>query len=1277
MADIFDEISRPTDIFDEISTSTGPEQVPTRQDRDKEFLDMASKQWHYTPVIKDDRVKKAITQGFERAGVGMVESLAGAARMEAEVGGALRDKMWKTIGIDRPEYSKKLDKSLLNWGKTYDAAVQTYYKENADKGVPIEGETFVQQSWDVLSHPTKLLQLGIESVPLMLEMALPGGTAIAAMDTAGKTYSEARRDGNDPNTAMARSILTGVPEALIERWTFNKKIGLFKNFGKLKGMRKALWEMGKAYLRGGAEEGSQQVNRNFWRWVFTDRSQHIFEGVKQSMATGSLLETAFSGLAMGASTIKSDIPKQQKIRRVEQIRDGLLESPDLNAKQREEIVSVAEQVMQEVEDGTYEDFEATSLTSDQTIGIQYGIAPQVTNDILTNAENRYRELKLKDTGELSRREKRELSWLSRATPTPKGTENVPQRANIEALLSDATSDKPVLRGVYDGLKQQMGQGAPKKSKRHLKAEAHKIKREVDMDDATYREIAKDTTDKDSMSKMTAKEMNGFVEALKEYTGSGNVEITPDDYQTPVVVAGQTTTVAKILDAATEKVKDLEPAKKSIIPKPGAASSGKATEKTAQFTMGQKNSSRWYLAEILDNGDKDGPYSTVLGKGIDYGIRISDGHVKDIHNILYSALEEAGITPADLMHISVSNNPRLGVLKAAIPDYKTIRTRVEIGGKSFDLTPAHLIDFYLATNQDDGVRHALGGGFEVGDKKTGPLGDTDIKSLRRIVEENSKMKASADILSATWNDHVRDGIANVMLRIDGVDKLTNDNWWGLEVVKPDELPGQRAQFKVDFLENKSFFKDRTRSVLPIRLRDAFNRFDVFESAAAEYIGMAEPMRVVRTLLNNRQLTAELEAKGYGDTRGYLLDLFKSAQGESVSRSWLGSWIQKHIGGMYRGALASRPEIAFSNFSSIMNYGSEASWRFAAKAVRNAMNPANFREALDKSDFFWNRFMRARSSLELGEMAAQDSTLQLFTGKTLSDKNLGGWALKIGDGLAILVGRETAKLEFDTIKKGRQLGRLSSEWWADKRVEDIEEGSQDYDLIIEDRSEYLWRTQPHWKKWNRSGITSEKGAISRSFFLFRSFHEASLTKINQILYEYRKSEQTISDKAKASQRLGAIMASYTTNWGFRTLYYAALAGGLPTASEALMGLAGSLFRLFPILGTALETAMRRFIAGLEGGSPQYTGEPIGSFPIQLANSTVNTSTNFAGAAGHYLSGDEEKAKEVATEAAIETIENLAIITGTFPAYTTRRIRKGNWLKEDKGGTSKHRGRGRRVK
>ncbi|GAF71188.1 unnamed protein product, partial [marine sediment metagenome] len=168
------------------------------------------------------------------------------------------------------------------------------------------------------------------------------------------------KEKTEPTPALAQALLTGMGEAAIEQWTLGRKLGLLKNFRKMVagGLSKVIWEGTKAFFRGTAEEGTQTFNRNFWQWVFTDRSQAWMANVSESMAAGGPMEMVMAGGFAAAGMVGPAIPTEQKIERIEKIRHSVNTNPDYTSEHKKEINAELDNVVEEVQQGKYDELEA-------------------------------------------------------------------------------------------------------------------------------------------------------------------------------------------------------------------------------------------------------------------------------------------------------------------------------------------------------------------------------------------------------------------------------------------------------------------------------------------------------------------------------------------------------------------------------------------------------------------------------------------------------------------------------------------------------------------------------------------------------------------------------------------------------------------------------------------------------------------------------------------------------------------------------------------------------
>jgi len=116
-------------------------------------------------------------------------------------------------------------------------------------------------------------------------------------------------------------------------------------------------------------------------------------------------------------------------------------------------------------------------------------------------------------------------------------------------------------------------------------------------------------------------------------------------------------------------------------------------------------------------------------------------------------------------------------------------------------------------------------------------------------------------------------------------------------------------------------------LPLALRDALNRFVTFESAISEYVGMAEPARVMRTVLNNPEFTQMLRNKGYIDVHKNMSTILQRAQSAPVEQSSFAELAGLAIPGIYRAVLFANPRVIASQFTSVTNYRAFTSEKYA--------------------------------------------------------------------------------------------------------------------------------------------------------------------------------------------------------------------------------------------------------------------------------------------------------------------------------------------------------------
>lgn len=805
---------------------------------------------------------------------------------------------------------------------------------------------------------------------------------------------------------------------------------------------------------------------------------------------------------------------------------------------------------------------------------------------------------------------------------------------------------------------------PKKpTRKQLLKQGHALPRKLGMTETDRRRFMQTLTGMTSMKKMTPEQMQTVIAAFRDEVIAQGIEpdiIEGERYNEPIVVNGRATTMEEVVDEAVKITDDLPT--RVDIPKHVHRQFFKKIRrsglgaKLGRIFYGIDNSPLYELVNIVEQ-NKPGVLTEVFDDNIQQGRAISAGHKRTVSDMFTRSLEDAGITRQDLAKLSESANPRMfhGLLEA-IDRGTTVHT-VKINDRTYDITSAELLDVYLIAQQEDGLRHIHGGGLVINRVKTGKISAETLAKILAPVETNPQLMQLADIIARTEVEIWKPTINNVSLAIEGREIATVENWWGLEVPIPKQLAGETQKFNVNLIENKSILKDRTKATESLVVRDALQRFTGFENAIAEYVGLAQPTRIARTLINNRDFNEQLRSKGYSHLRENMHLILERAQSVFPTSGSFDKFLKTVIPGVYRAVLFFNPRVVMSQFTSVTNYQAFVSAKYAP-LVTKGLSPEAVERTLEMSDIAWDRFYMGHSSLELGELAASDATLRLLT-KTSSDKNKLGMTLRISDMAALATGMEIATAEY----KDAQLGKITGEsavYWADKDVS-FEEGSTEQKQVITKRAEWLWhRSQPSWDKWSRSVITSDPSAIKRLFFLFRSFHEKSLTILHGAHTEYVSSSKTLEDKAKFSKKYGAVLSGYTLNTILRAVIMAGLARRIKDPFDYMKDIVTAPFRMLPILGHILDGSIRSFLNALTEHRSEYRGEAIESLPLTVVNEIARAPVNFTQAVGYYLDGETEKANKSLKRAIAQLYKGIGTAMGV-PVYELNRIYKG-WLKPE---------------
>lgn len=1225
-----------------------------------------------TPAKDLSAAKKTATDtaskyGVFAAGESIIEAGVGLAKMFAE---NLKHTV-NTLGRTMPNIVglQSVDKqatAVKDWTDTWSDNLDAYKREHPEDFLQLESSGFKNTTKEILSNPVKLVKGAVQSLPLMLEGMLPGGLALMATSSAGQHYMQNREEGDDPEKAALRAWVTAVPEAAIEKFTLNKKINLFHNMKPViqSGTRKVVWELGKSYMRGVGEEGSQQFNENMWRWVFSDRSTDVFQGVKESAAVGGPLEAIFTGVAMTGGSVKAGmVGKDEKINRVNLIRE-MVAGNMTDEAQIKEVNDALDKVVTDIEAGKYDQ----PLTEVQEQGAEYGLSPEHSDQVMSYAESRFQELEAKRKGEgFVRDEIVEWKFLKDHRDDLQALVEQSTNPNNSINYVDPQSGKPVTRtrSQYKNMVMNMVQ----------RLEDQDVARGIGMEEARegahgiLREAIIQVTGKDrKLRTLKGQQLQDVANYMADFATEG--VISEDDWDNFVLLNGKRQKMRTVMEGAYASSESSD-----VVPqRPKSKLMTRVRERlhgAKNFLVGIENTPLYHLAKRLDGGDEKGVFSQVLDQNIQEGHRVEASLNRRVYDETRKALTDAGITEQDLVRMSTDLDPVRSILRAVSEHLPTQlsgtqqRQNVKLGSRDLKLTWAELIDLYLISGQQDGMRHLIEGGLVIDGQDTGALTPTQIADARKLVESDGRVLAVANLFKDISNKRWRPAVNATSQSLDGRKIATIDNWWGLEVLMPGEVGGEKKEFNVNLIENKSILHARTHGSRPLVLRDAFRRFSVFQGAISNYYGMSEPFRIARTLLNDKTLWDNYRQRGMQDVFDTAQKLLQHAQGTVHAKNVLEAVIDFVMPNTYRALLYYNPKVWMSQYTSVFNYGSYVSRKYMKDVFGSLAHIADrslWDEMLSVSDVAYERFHTGKATLELGVAGESDAVRRNVLGKS-SWGNKAAWMLKAADMAALLAGWETAKAEFKDAQAGKLEGK-SNQWWAGEDVMGVEEGTPGYQDLIKRRAEYLWqRTQPSWDVYNRSMITNAT-KLMRSFLMFRSFHEKVLTIWNDASVDFEASEKSMADAARFAEQVAWPVTSYMANAAMRVLIGWAVYGKKEEIEKVIKDTILSPLDAFPVLGTFLQDALGALFGGLRGEQVYLNDDNLESMPLALLNDMEKDVTGIAYGIG-LMASDTDKEGTEAKKAIWDLISKVAIMNGV-PAYQVKGIAK-RFLGDTESGTT----------
>ena len=544
---------------------------------------------------------------------------------------------------------------------------------------------------------------------------------------------------------------------------------------------------------------------------------------------------------------------------------------------------------------------------------------------------------------------------------------------------------------------------------------------------------------------------------------------------------------------------------------------------------------------------------------------------------------------------------------------------------------NLLDIYLSAKQEKGLAHITKKGLTISEIDTKAIDEETIQRIIDIVEADPRAMAFADSVTKISTEYNAPQLNYTDSRInpESIEKLADrDNYWHLTVKQQRKIKG-RGVYNISMLENKGILKPLTKATGSLVVGDAFTKFFSIQYAVAEYVGMAEELRLMNTILNYGPVMEQLENKGYGKVRDNIKRLIEWTQDPKSNFTSVDTLLSKLMHGTFRAVLHYSPEVITSQYMSTGHYAGIVEAKYS-KLLTVPPTPATVRDMLAHNDIVWMRYHAGGQSAELAEVGQLDVSLRLLAGKH-ADLNKTGIAAQTTDLLAFGQGWKIANAMV-------------------KDNTNLEPGSPEYYDIVNDVAEYLWDTQPSWDKWNKSVNTSQRG-IKRLPFLFRSYFEKSLMMLHSANATYEHGPKTGGDIAKLTQVYGAVLGSQVATAMMRTFIGWGVWRQRKSVWDFLAAMVSAPLAMVSIVGGYMQRVVGNVIRILAGEKQKFEGDPLATLPGVTIEQFLLGVGQLADSTAHYIVEDEEKGEKQMKQA----VRNLTLSVGTAKGIPVRQMEK----------------------
>ena len=507
-----------------------------------------------------------------------------------------------------------------------------------------------------------------------------------------------------------------------------------------------------------------------------------------------------------------------------------------------------------------------------------------------------------------------------------------------------------------------------------------------------------------------------------------------------------------------------------------------------------------MAEILSGVDNS-PILEIMYDGIDRGYSKKYKALFEATDPISKKAQEIGINNI-LPWSTYFNKKRKHVdfqeisLKDGIQDVNTGKKL-----KTMKVSKGERMSFYLHTKNSRNKRNLIEGGFVLRHQPSKLYKITE-QDLDTVVESMSKEERSmADEIFKQLNTTMKKYLNETSLNLVGYEIAMVENYFPIarpkDFVKKEHRKRPSTNFGYRILENMGVLKSRKQVIMPLFVDDAFFTFIQNIEASTSYIGLAEPIRNARIMMDNEKFAQAIRNRGlyhyYEAIERYLNDI----EGEVTRRTELEQFGLDLLSRIQKAILGANVWIMFKQPVSYLLASEDIPIKYLSQALPKKLNLEEIRKYSPQGRL---RLM-GMMNRETGEIAEVGRELLYITGrKPWTDKFL------------------TGIRGFDTVAVGKL-------WEAVKLyVKDTKPqltGDDFFNEVAVTWERVVNNTQPTYLPHTRSNIGRERSMFVRGMTMFTTQRNKIFNMAVRGVNKYRNSGRTPKDKAKLVKTIMAIL------------------------------------------------------------------------------------------------------------------------------------------------------------